>query len=122
MKNLKSNLGRIFFALIFFVFGLFHFMNTAVMTQLMIPHWLPGGAFWVIITGAGLIAASISIITRIMVKLSTLLLAGMLLVFILIIWIPGIVADPENQVYMTNLLRDFGLMGAALYMSGQFSK
>ena len=118
----KSNIGRIVFALVFFVFGLFHFMNAAAMADMMIPHWLPGGVFWVILTGAGLVAAAVSIITKIMVKLSTLLLAVMLLLFIVLLHIPGMMADPENMSYMTNLLKDSGLMGAALFMSGQFDK
>ena len=60
MKNLAL-IGRILFALPFAIMGLNHFLMTNVFLGMM-SSFIPGGAFTVLITGALLIIASISIV------------------------------------------------------------
>ncbi len=123
MKNLTSNAGRIIFSIPFLVFGLFHFMNGGDMASWM-PGWLPGAFFFVYLSGAALIAAGVSIITKIYTRLATRLLALLLLLIILMLHVPGMMSGDEQMAMtsMSMLLKDTGLMGAALYMSVQFKK
>lgn len=123
MKNLTSNAGRIIFSIPFLVFGLFHFMNGGDMAGWM-PAWLPGALFFVYLSGAALIAAGVSIIARIYTALATRLLAVLLLLIILMLHVPGMMSGDEQMAMtsMSMLLKDTGLLGAALYMSAQFKK
>ncbi len=121
---MKSNLltaGRIVYALPMAVFGLFHFMNGSAMAG-MIPSWLPGGVFWIYLTGAGLIAAAVSIIIQKKAALATLLLGIMLVIFVLVLHLPGALGGGDGaQLSTSMLLKDLALAGAAFYMSGNFS-
>ncbi len=119
MKALTTTIARFVFALPFLIFGLFHFMNTSDMTG-MVPGWLPGGAFWVILTGLALIGASVSIMIRVWDYWATLLLALMLILFVLFVHLPGATEGDQNA--MTSLLKDTALAGASLLYAGYVSR
>ena len=117
MHTLTSTGARIIYAVPFAIFGLFHFMNASAMAG-MVP--IPGGVFWIYLTGAALIAASISILIRKEARLACLLLALLLAIFALSIHLPG--AIDGNQASVTNMLKDLALAGAALGFAGRFEK
>jgi len=99
MKSTLSTAGRILFALPLLGFGFGHLTNANAMSG-MVP--LPGGVFWVYLTGVALVAAAVSIIIAIHVPNMTS-------------------SDPTVQMMgMTNTFKDLGLAGASFYMSGQF--
>ena len=116
MKTLTSTGARIIFAVPFAVFGFFHFMNGSAMAG-MVP--IPGGIFWVYLTGAAMLAASVSIIIRKKAYLACLLLALLLAIYALSIHLPG--AIEGNQSSMINFLKDLALSGAALCFAGRFA-
>ncbi|OGU17638.1 MAG: hypothetical protein A2X61_02210 [Ignavibacteria bacterium GWB2_35_12] len=118
MDKLK-HIGRIVFALPFLVFGINHFIYAPMMAGL-VPSYVPGGVFWVYITGAGLIAASVSVAANRLVKISGLLLALLLLLFVLTIHIPGLGNPQMAQMAMIGLLKDTAMMGAAIMASAFF--
>lgn len=101
-------LGRILYALPFAVFGLLHFMNASAMAG-MVP--LPGGVFWVYLTGVALIAAAVSLLIGKYARLAALLLGVMLFIFALSIHLPNLIGG--DQASMSSLLKDFALAGAA---------
>ena len=69
-----------------------------------------------------LIAASISIITKILVKFSTLLLAGLLFIFIITIHIPHLFTDADKTISIIALLKDISLMGGSLMIAGIYAE
>lgn len=115
MKNIIFNIseiGKYLYATPMIIFGLFHFFNASAMAG-MVP--IPGGVFWIYLTGLSLILAGVSIITQKLDEWSSFLLAVLLLVFVLTIHLPGVIAGGEMaQIYMTNLLKDLALAGGAL--------
>lgn len=117
MKNLAI-LGRILFALPFAVFGINHLVMMDYYLG-MLTSFIPLGAYTIILTGLIMIAVSISIITRKFIRLSTLILAGLLLVFILAIHIPHLLADGSDKTpILIALLKDISLMGGSLMIAG----
>ncbi len=88
----------------------------------MLTHFIPLGAYTIILTGIMLIAASISIITKILVKFSTLLLAVLLFIFIVTIHIPHLFSDADKTITIIALLKDISLMGGSLMISGMYSE
>ncbi|MGE0566428.1 MAG: DoxX family protein [Bacteroidia bacterium] len=121
MKTLTTTVARILFAIPMLIFGMMHFMNAGMMAG-MVP--LPGGVFWVYLTGLGLVAAAISIFIQKYTKIACLLLAVMLMMFVLTIHLPGVISgDPAKmQMAMPNMLKDMALAGAALLLAGIYNK
>ena len=109
-----SNIGRYLFALPFGVFGLLHFVNAGQMAG-MVP--IPGGVFWVYLTGVAMLAACVSLIVGKMARLAAILLGVMLLVFVLSIHLPAVIGG-EMQSSMPSLLKDLALAGGAWFIAG----
>lgn len=118
MNNLKDK-GRIVFAIPFAVFGMMHLVMANNFGG-MVPSWVPGGIFWVYITGLALIAAAVSIISKKQIYLASILLAVLLAVFVMTIHIPALLGG--NQMAMGSLLKDMSLAGGALLVAGLFKE
>lgn len=106
------------FAIPFGIFGIFHFMNAGSMAGL-VPAFIPGGIFWVYLTGIAHLAACVSFIIEKKVYLAGLLLALMLLIFAFTIHLPG--AIEGNSTSMSNFLKDFTLAAGALILANRYS-
>ncbi len=118
--NKITTIGRILFALPFAFFGINHFVMMDYYMG-MLTSFIPQTAFVMILTGLMLIAASISIITRKYVRLSTYMLAALLFVFILTIHIPHLVKGVDTTVTLIAMLKDISLMGGSLMIAGIYS-
>lgn len=116
MKNLTI-LGRILFALPFALLGLNHFLFLDYYIG-NVSSFIPLGPYTVMLTGIFLIMGSISIIINKYVKISSILLAILLLIFILFIHIPGLFNSQTWKVALIELLKDTSLMGGSLMIAG----
>ncbi|MBV6647518.1 MAG: DoxX family protein, partial [Cyclobacteriaceae bacterium] len=67
--------------------------------------------FWVYLTGVALILAAVAIVINKKAKLATMLLGIMLLLFAVLIHLPGM---PDA---MPSFFKDIALAGAAFYLS-----
>ncbi len=120
MKNITA-IGRILYALPFALFGINHFLMTDYYVG-MLTSFIPLGAYTIILTGIMLIAASISIITKKFVKLSTIMLAILLFLFIVTIHIPHLFQDTDRTATIIALLKDTSLLGGSLMIAGIYSE
>jgi putative oxidoreductase len=114
MKSIGT-IGKIVFAIPLFMFGFGHLSNAGAMKG-MVPSYLPAAEFWVYLTGIALILSAISIIINKKTKLATLLLGVMLLLFAILIHLPGMMNG--DQLSMAMFMKDLGLSGAAFFFSG----
>lgn len=119
MDSPISKAGRYLYAIPFGIFGIFHFMMAGDMAG-MVP--IPGGIFWVYLTGIALLAACVSFVIEKKVRLAGILLGVMLLIFVVSIHIPGAMAeDPAAaQNATTSALKDLALAGAAFLLAGMY--
>lgn len=120
MNVLTGSVARILYGLPFGIFGLLHFMNANAMAG-MVP--IPGGIFWIYLTGLALLAASVSIIIEKYTRLACILLGVMLLIFVLSMHLPGVIGAASEQAMqssMTNLLKDTALAGGAWILAGNY--
>ena len=114
-----GRIGRTLFAAVIAFFGLGHFMNGTAMTG-MVPGWLPGGIFWIYLTGALLILSALAIIAHRQMKWASVLLALMLFGFVFIIHVPNLMHaadDGAKQLAMANILKDAAMGAAALVIA-----
>jgi uncharacterized membrane protein len=116
MNNLKDK-GRIVFAIPFAMFGMMHLIMANNFVG-MVPSWVPGGVFWVYVTGIALMAAAISIISKKQIYLASILLTVLLGVFVMTIHLPAVFGG--DQMAMGSLLKDMSLAGGALLIAGLF--
>lgn len=116
MNVLTGSVARILYGLPFAVFGILHFMNASAMAG-MVP--IPGGVFWVYLTGLAMLAASISIIIEKYTRLACILLGVMLIIFVLSVHLPAVIGG-EMQSTMPNLLKDLALAGGAWVLAGNY--
>jgi len=120
MKKI-TDIGRILFAIPFALFGLNHFLMMDYYLG-MLTSFIPLGAYTIILTGIMLIAASISIIMKKYVKISTIGLALLLFIFIVTIHIPHLFNDANRTTTIMTLLKDVSLFGGSLLIAGIYSE
>jgi uncharacterized membrane protein len=92
--------------------GASHFVYAEFAAQ-MIPAWIPGRLFFTYLTGAGHIAAGVSLVSGILLRLSTALLCFMLACFVLLLHVPRVLADPTSRYEWTMLVVAALFNGAA---------
>jgi uncharacterized membrane protein len=85
-------------------FGLGHLINLSAYGR-FVPHWVPFGLFWVVLTGIAFLLSGCAIISGIQDVLAARLLALMLLLFEFMVEIPPVFARPNSQ----------GAWGGAVY-------
>ncbi len=109
--------GRLFYVLPLAAFAGEHFVFSKVMTG-MIPSWIPGHLFWIYFVGCALVAAGLSIITKILGEWSGVLLGIMMASFVLLLHIPRVMANPRDRISWAVALRDLTFSGAAFAFAG----
>lgn len=113
--NAFLSLGRWLFPIPFIVFGLMHFTNAQVMADYVVPAYMPAKIVWVYLSGAGLLAAGASMYLGKYDKLATTLLAIMLLLFALMVHLPGVMEGGDRMAQsMPSFLKDLGLAAASM--------
>jgi putative oxidoreductase len=113
--NALLNIGKYLYAIPFAIFGLFHFMGAEAMKDMAF-----GSPILVYITGAALLAASVSMIIGKMDKLAATLLGIMLLLFVFLIYLGP--ATSGDQTATSGLLKDLALAGAAFMYARHVAK
>jgi len=81
-------LANVCFAVPLAVFGALHLFGPQFVKDL-VPRYMPGRMFWVYFVGCALIAASLSIATKIGVRWSGLLVGIMMFMFVAMLYLPG---------------------------------
>ena len=81
-------LGNLCYAVPLAVFGALHLFGPDFVKDL-VPRYMPGRMFWVYFVGCALIAASLSIATKIGVRWSGLLVGIMMFMFVAMLYLPG---------------------------------
>lgn len=118
-------LGNVCFAAPLAVFGAEHLSAAKGISQ-AVPKFMPWPLFWTYFVGLALIAASLSIATKVQVQWSGLLFGSMMFLFVAMMDLPATVQSPHNRIFWTLMLRElsFGSGGwclAAAAMDNQHS-
>jgi len=94
------------------VFGAEHFGAARSIMQ-AVPKYMPAPLFWTYFVGVALIAASLSIATKIQVRWSGLLFGIMMFLFVAMLDLPAMRASLHNRIFWVLLCREpqFGLGG-----------
>jgi len=105
-------LSNLCFAIPLAVFGAEH-LSGAKFIMLAVPSYIPWRLFWAYFVGAALLAASLSIATKIQVRWSGLLFGIMMFLFVVMVHIPRVLASPSDRIPWTIVIREMSFAGGA---------
>lgn len=110
-------LTHLCFAIPLAVFGAEHLsMPRSLMT--LVPQYMPWRLSWAYFVGCALIAASLSIATKIAVRWSGLLFGLMMFLFVAMIHLPGALASHHDRIIWTVVFREMSFGGAGWVLAG----
>jgi uncharacterized membrane protein YphA (DoxX/SURF4 family) len=110
-------LSNLCFAIPLAVFGAEH-LSGARFIMLAVPSYMPWRLFWAYFVGFALLAASLSIATKIQVRWSGLLFGIMMLLFVAMLHIPRALAIPGDRIPWTIVIREMSFAGGAWILAG----
>src|SRR5262249_14934484 len=113
-------LSNLCFAVPLAVFGALHLFGPQFVMNI-VPRYMPWRMFWVYAVGCALIAASLSIATKIGVRWSGLLFGMMMFLFVAMIHFPGALRQPHNRIIWTIVFREMSFGGAGWILAGNAS-
>jgi uncharacterized membrane protein len=110
-------LGNLCFAIPLAVFGAEH-LSGAQFIKNLVPAYMPWRLFWAYFVGFALIAASLSIATKMGVRWSGLLFGIMMFLFVAMIHLPGALASRHDRIIWTIVFREMSFGGAGWVLAG----
>lgn len=121
-NNQLLTIGRIFFAIMLIAFGIDHFLYTEFV-ETLVPDWIPGNRFWTYFGAVALIGSGLCILLKIKVRLVSLLLGIMLLLWFFILHIPRAIKNPglEKGNEITSVFQALAFSGIAFIATALFS-
>jgi uncharacterized membrane protein YphA (DoxX/SURF4 family) len=108
--------GPAFFAAPLAVFGAEHLAGANFLAQ-GVPPWMPGHLFWAYFVGFCLVAAALSLVFTKYVRWSAPLLTMMFCLFVAMIHLPNVVANPSNRILWAVAVRDLSFGAGALALA-----
>src|ERR1700722_18649134 len=110
-------LSNLCFAAPLAVFGALH-LAAAKGLMTMVPSYMPGRLFWAYFFGFALLAASLSIATKIQVRWSGLLFGVAMFLFVAMLIIPQVIATPNDRFGWTLICRESSFGGGGWILAG----
>lgn len=110
-------LANLCFAIPLAVFGAEH-LSAAKFIMLGVPSYMPWRLFWAYFVGFALLAASLSIATKIQVRWSGLLFGIMMFLFVAMIHIPRALAGPTDRIGWVIVAREMSFAGGGWILAG----
>src|SRR5579862_6323809 len=111
------SLACVFIAVPLAVFAPEHFRGPEFVKN-MVPSWMPLRWFWAYFVGCALLAAATSLTLRKLVRLTSILLGTMFTLFVCILYIPFVMANPQSRFSWTIALRDLSFAAGAWALAG----
>lgn len=110
-------LRHLCFAVPLAVFGALHLFGPQFVKAL-VPPYMPGRMFWVYFVGCALIAAGLSIATKIAVRWSGLLVGIMMFMFVAMLYLPFALTHLQARITWTIVFRESSFGGAGWILAG----
>ena len=110
-------LSNLCFAIPLAVFGALHVAAVEIIVP-MVPRYMPARLFWAYFVGFALLAASLSIATKIQVRWSGLLLGIMMFLFVAMLHLPRALANPRDRIAWVIVIREMSFGGGGWILAG----
>lgn len=107
-----ANTGRVLFGIAAVVFGVDHFLALGLIASL-VPAWMPGHTIIASLTGAAMIAAGVTILTKWMGGSGAFGLGALFLLIFLTLHVSRVLAAPRSADEWSSALIALGMCGAS---------
>ncbi len=118
-SHLVSRLAIYMLSIVLIVFGIFHFLYPRDLF-VYVPVFMIGGIKWAYLVGTVFVLVGLSFMTNQYVKVTSYLLAAMLVIFILTIHLPNFLNAGDRDMRMLaliNILKDTAITGFVLHIA-----
>jgi uncharacterized membrane protein len=115
-----ATFGRVAFAIALVVFAVQHFLY-AKFVATIVPAWIPARLFWSYFVGVAFVAAALSMVTKRMARIASILLGTMFFIWVIILHLPRVMARPRNGDEVTSLLVALAMSGASFILAESFA-
>jgi putative oxidoreductase len=110
-------LSNLCFAIPLAVFGALH-LSAVEFVMPLVPSYMPWRLFWGYFVGFALLAASLSIATKIQVRWSGLLFGTMMFLFAVTLDVPAALASPRDRLAWTFVAREMAFAAGGWILAG----
>ena len=110
-------LSNLCFAVPLAVFAALHLSGVDFVLPI-VPSYMPWRLFWAYFVGFALLAASLSIATKIQVRWSGLLFGIMMFLFVAMVHIPRVLANPRDRIAWVIVFREMSFAGGGWLLAG----
>src|SRR6201984_3706134 len=110
-------LTNLCFAIPLAVFGALHLSGVGFVLPL-VPSYMPWRLFWAYFVGFALLSASASFATKVQVGWSGLLFGIMMVLFVAMVHIPRVLANPRDRIPWVIVVREMSFAGGAWLLAG----
>jgi uncharacterized membrane protein len=111
--------ARVLYGLALIAFGLSHFAYVNL-TAPLVPAWLPAPVFWTYFTGCTYLAAGAAVSLGVYARLAAVLSALQMGVFLLLVWVPILVAGNTSAFQWGETVVNWALIAAAWVVADSF--
>jgi uncharacterized membrane protein len=112
-----NSLAHLCIAVPLAAFGALHLFGPQFVSAI-VPRYMPWRPFWVDFVGCALIAAALSIATRIAVRWSGLMVGIMMFAFVAMIHLPGALRTPDDPFRWVIVFRELSFGGGGWLLAG----
>jgi len=114
-------IARYFFAMAMIVFAVLHYIFAGFIATL-ITSWIPSKLFWAYFVGAAFLGVAASLISNKWVRVSTIALSLMFLLWFFILHLPRVLTHLHTEPEWTSMFIVLASSGEALLIAGSASK
>ena len=115
---MTSKFGHLFFAIALIFFGVQHFFYVVSFGPAVGPPWILGRPLWTAVMGAFLVLAGVCLATKKMVQFASGLLTIVLFLYVVFLYVPGLLAHLHDPGRWTSAAELTCLCGAAMAIAG----
>ena len=111
---------RVLYGLALIPIGISHFTYAQAALDL-VPTWLPARVFWADLAGAGHLAAGLGVLFGVFPRVAATMEAGMITLFTLLVWIPGVIGHPAEHFQWSELAASWTVGAAAWVVAESYA-